>query len=200
MKRPVKTLCKYCDECRDLEYIRFDRKGNLQCFQYCKCGAEEVKLSEWYIQKDGYAYSTSRIDGRKIFYHVLFKKDENMVIDHVNGDRTDNRLRNLREVTSSENSQNLHLLWKDKRKTSKFPGVYWNKKRECWICQARKHKANHPNSIHVKKEGFKTEYEAFDYYIAILKGMGRTINTETEQYKDYLKWKGEQQQVTLDVF
>ena len=151
-------------------------------------------------QKDGYAYSTSRIDGRKIFYHVLFKKDENMVIDHVNGDRTDNRLRNLREVTSSENSQNLHLLWKDKRKTSKFPGVYWNKKRECWICQARKHKANHPNSIHVKKEGFKTEYEAFDYYIAILKGMGRTINTETEQYKDYLKWKGEQQQVTLDVF
>jgi len=195
---PLKTLCKYCNECKDFEYVRFDRNGNLQCFQYCKGGAEEVKLSEWYIQKDGYAYSTGRINGQKFFYHTLFKKDENMIIDHINGDRTDNRLRMLREITPSCNSQNIR--WEHKRKISKFPGVYYDRKHNTWRCQARKGGNNNPNRQHVSKSGFKTEYEAFDCYLSILKEMGRTINTQTEVYQDYLKWKGERQQSTLEIF
>ena len=200
MSKPTKSLCKYCNECKDFEYVRFDRKGNLQSFQYCKGGADEVKLSEWYIQKDGYAYSTRKIDGRKIFYHILFKRNDDMVIDHINGDRTDNRLRMLREISPSENSQNLHLLWKDKRIVSKFPGVYYNRKHECWMCQARKGKSNNPESIKIKREGFESEYEAFDEYCKLLKSLGREVNTETEAYKDYLRWKGEQQQSTLESF
>lgn len=195
------SLCKHCDGgCEDYEYIRFDKKGNLQCFQYCKGGAEEVALSEWYIQKDGYAYSTGQIDGRKVFYHTLFKKNETMIIDHIDGDRTDNRLRMLREISPSENSQNLHIMWKDKRKVSKFPGVYYNRKKECWTCQARKGKSNNPNSIHVKKDGFDSEYEAFECYLNILKEMNRAVNTETDAYKDYLKWKNEPKQSTLEAF
>lgn len=193
-----KSLCKHCDKCEDFEYVRFDRKGNLQCFQYCKGGSEEVKLSEWYIQKDGYAYSTSRIEGRKQFYHTLFKKNNDMIIDHIDGDRTDNRLRMLREITPSCNSQNIR--WEHKRVTSKFPGVYWNRKKECWTCQARKGKANNPETIHIKQDGFKTEYEAFEAYLQLLKEMDRTVNTETEVYKDYLRWKGEQQQATLEAW
>lgn len=192
------TLCKYCEVCEDFEYIRFDRKGNLQCFQYCKGGAEEVGLSEWYIQKDGYAYSTKNIDGKKTFYHTLFKKDKDKVIDHVSGDRTDNRLRMLREITPSCNSQNVR--WEHKRVTSKYPGVYWNRQYECWMCVAKKHKANHPDFKTLSKQGFKSEEEAFECYISFLKELGRTVNTQTEVYKDYLRWKGEQQQVTLDVF
>lgn len=200
--RPKKTLCKYCNNCEDFEYVRFDRNGNLQCFQYCKGGAEEVKLSEWYIQKDGYAYSTARIkEGKKTFYHTLFKKDDNMVIDHVNGDRTDNRLRNLREITLSENSQNIHtVMWKDKRFTSKYPGVYWNRHDECWMCVAKKHSFNNPKFEKRQMQGFKTEEEAFDQYIKFLKELGREVNTETEAYKNYMKWKGEKQQSTLEAF
>ena len=194
-----KSLCKHCDVCEDLEYVRFDRNGNLQCFQYCKGGAEEVGLSEWYIQKDGYAYSTARIkEGKKTFYHTLFKKDNDMVIDHVDGDRTDNRLRMLREITPSCNSQNIR--WEHKRIVSKFPGVYYNRKTNTWRCQARRGGSNNPNKQHVSKSGFETEYEAFDCYLSILKEMGRTINTETDAYKDYLKWKGEKQQSTLEAF
>lgn len=192
------SLCKKCEKCEDYEYSRFDRNGNLQCFQYCKGGAEEVELSNWYIQKDGYAYSTKRVNGRKTFYHTLFKKNDDMVIDHINGDRTDNRLRMLREITPSCNSQNIR--WEHKRVTSKFPGVYYNRKYECWTCAARKHKASNPNTFVKSKTGFKTEYEAFDYYLKLLKELGRTINTKTEVYQDYLRWKGEQQQSTLESF
>ena len=193
-----KSLCKHCDKCEDYEYVRFDRKGNLQCFQYCKGGADEVKLSEWYIQKDGYVYSTSKLNGKKSFYHTLFKKDKDMIIDHINGDRTDNRLRMLREITPSCNSQNIR--WEHKRVTSRFPGVYWNRKNECWMCSARKHKASNPNTYTKAKGGFKTEYEAFDYYLKLLKEMGRTVNTQTDVYQEYLQWKGEQQQSTLEAF
>lgn len=195
---PLKTLCKYCNECKDFEYVRFDKNGNLQYFQYCKGGAEEVKLSEWYIQKDGYAYSTSRIDGKKVFYHTLFKKDNDMIIDHIDGDRTDNRLRMLREITPSCNSQNIR--WEHKRVTSKFPGVYWNRHNNCWMCVAKKYGSNNPKHQQLTKQGFKTEYEAFDYYLKLLKELGRTINTQTEVYQDYLAWKGEQQQTTLEAF
>ncbi len=43
-------------------------------------------------------------------------------IDHLNGIKTDNRLANLREVTTSENDENRLLPWKMGQ--GKIPGVY----------------------------------------------------------------------------
>ena len=121
-----------------------------------------------------------------------------MIIDHINGDRTDNRLRMLREITPSCNSQNIR--WEHKRVTSRFPGVFWNRKEECWMCAAKKGKSGTPNSHVRTRRGFKTEYEAFEAYLQLLKEMDRTVNTETEVYKEYLRWKGEQQQATLEAW
>lgn len=53
-------------------------------------------------------------------------------IDHINGDRADNRICNLRSVTPQQNSQNLRL---SKQSKSGEPGVYWNEKTRKW--QAR---------------------------------------------------------------
>ena len=44
-------------------------------------------------------------------------------IDHINGDKTDNRLENLREVTYSENDANRVWAWKPNARTG-LPGVY----------------------------------------------------------------------------
>lgn len=51
-------------------------------------------------------------------------------IDHINGDRTDNRLVNLRNVTQNENAKNTKL---HKRNTSGVTGVY--KTKTSWIAR-----------------------------------------------------------------
>ena len=50
-------------------------------------------------------------------------------IDHINHERTDNRLCNLRSVTKAENHKNLS---KRSDNTSGISGVGWNKKSSKW--------------------------------------------------------------------
>lgn len=51
-------------------------------------------------------------------------------IDHINGDRQDNRIENLREVTRSQNQFNKTMC---KNNTSGTRGVSWHKKSDSWV-------------------------------------------------------------------
>lgn len=188
------TLCKSCEVCQDKEYTRKGHNGETQSFLYCNGGAEEVQLANWYIQNDGYPYSTSKIKGKRRLYHTLFKEEEGQVIDHINGDRRDNRLRNLREVTPLMNTHNYH-----NKRTSDFPGVYYNRKYGTWHAVLRQYSEKNPNHKRVSKS-FKNEFEAFDWYLQQLKEQGREPLTDAPYWGRYLKWKSEQQQSTLEAF
>jgi hypothetical protein len=52
-------------------------------------------------------------------------------IDHINGDKTDNRFENLRDVTRGENKRSY--VTKSPGKTSKFRGVYLPSGRTKWV-------------------------------------------------------------------
>lgn len=52
-------------------------------------------------------------------------------VDHINGDRTDNRWQNLRICCSSENSQNQRAARRD-NKSSGLLGVSWSKQKRRW--------------------------------------------------------------------
>lgn len=77
--------------------------------------------------KEGYLQIS--VDGRKLYVHrvIFFMKHGYLpkLIDHINMDRVDNRIENLRELTHSQN-----LLNRNGPK-----GIYFNKKNGKWAAQ-----------------------------------------------------------------
>ena len=71
-------------------------------------------------------------------------------IDHINGDKTDNRMENLREVSNSENNQNRVWAWKPNARTG-LPGVYPSSD------------IRYSTEIFGKKFHFHDKYEAFHH-------------------------------------
>jgi hypothetical protein len=60
-------------------------------------------------------------------------------IDHINGNPSDNKWINLREITNSENLKNQK---KQSNNRSGFNGVYWNNQRKKWQAQIQINKKN----------------------------------------------------------
>ncbi len=60
----------------------------------------------------------------------------NFEIDHINHDRTDNKLINLRDVTHQENCQNKQI---NKNNTSGVCGVGWHKVTSKWAAKIKVH-------------------------------------------------------------
>lgn len=56
------------------------------------------------------------------------------VVDHINGDKTDNRISNLRSVTLQKNNMNQRM---NRRNTSGVTGVYLNRRSGCWCAQMK---------------------------------------------------------------
>ena len=84
-----------------------------------------------YITKQG--YSSILYEGETYLIHRLIWKwiynEEPNIIDHINGDKLDNRLVNLRDVDRGINARNRS---KQANNTSGFTGVVWNKKNNNW--------------------------------------------------------------------
>ena len=89
-----------------------------------------------------------------LFVHGEFPTGD---LDHVNRDRQDNRIANLRIASKSENQWNRSL---DKDNTSGFMGVSWHKKDKKWRARIQAHKKNR----HLGN--FDTPEEAHEAYLA----------------------------------
>jgi len=92
------------------------------------CSFPETKHSE------GYSYFKI-LKTRKLSHQWAFLYCMGYIpieIDHINGDRTDNRICNLRDVSHKENMKNLKI---SKKNTSGVVGVTWNKNANKWQAQ-----------------------------------------------------------------
>lgn len=81
-----------------------------------------------FIHVLGYGYYRAHILAWKMFYG----KEPNSELDHINRNRSDNRICNLREVTHLENSRNKSDY---KNNKSGLRGVSWKRSHERWVSQ-----------------------------------------------------------------
>lgn len=85
-------------------------------FVWCKSRSHRVGKPAGWKKRDGYIYI--RLDGRLWSAHRLawlhhYGEHPRNTIDHINRDKTDNRIANLRDVSFLENMQNV--AWPDRR-------------------------------------------------------------------------------------
>lgn len=98
----------------------------------------EMSKYKWHLSH-GYAKRNSvksdRIEGARIsiYMHTILNKTPNgKETDHANMNRLDNRKKNLRAASSSENSFNC-LKPKRSISSSRFKGVSWAKHAKKWM-------------------------------------------------------------------
>ena len=113
--------------------------------------------------KAGYIYLS--IDGRRYLAHRLawayvYGEMPNMSIDHINRNKSDNRIENLRIATSIQNSWNRN---ETKRSSSGFKGVFWDGHTNKWIARIC------INGKHKNLGRFQAKEDARDAYVAFAK-------------------------------
>lgn len=69
-------------------------------------------FNKWYVNKRGYVQSDKRNGKDKrlryLLHRVVTNCPEDMMVDHINGNKLDNRLENLRICIKQQNSYNIH--------------------------------------------------------------------------------------------
>jgi len=86
-------------------------------------------------------------------HRKILNVDDKTQVDHINGNGLDNRKCNLRIVTARQNCQNKHIPM-----SSKYPGVYWDKRRNKWAVSIT------INGVKKFLGRFNNEKEAFECY------------------------------------
>lgn len=89
-----------------------------------------TEMSKW--QFDRYAFCTRKVNGKykSIRMHrLIMDPPDGMVVDHINGDKLDNRRENLRVVSQRENAINRHV---PPGSSTGLYGVYWDNSKRKW--------------------------------------------------------------------
>lgn len=124
----------YCDFEKGKLYWYIKPSGKIERESRLKTWNSRYSNHEAFTTKDDKGYFVGRIfklpfkAHRVIWalYHGEWPQNE---IDHINRNKADNRISNLRDVTSSQNNQNKSLKSSNKTGVS---GVYWDEARSKW--------------------------------------------------------------------
>lgn len=116
---------------------------------------ESAEAFRWF--EDAYGYAVASIGGKmRKMHRVLTAAPKDKQVDHINGNRLDNRRENLRLCDCSGNARNMTKLRKDN--TSGFMGVYWGKRAKKWLAQI---------NLEGKRKGlgsFNSKEDAYEVY------------------------------------
>ena len=106
------------------------------------------------LDKDGYLcikVSNKTYKAHRLAWYLHYGDWPKDQLDHINGIRNDNRIENLREVTSQQNNFNRVS---NKKSTSSYKGVSWVKRDKRWVAQIQVDGKN------IRLGSFKNEIDA----------------------------------------
>ncbi len=108
------------------------------------CDRHLLESGKWYMHANGYLIG--RMPGwespnQQFLHRIIMNPPKGLYVDHINGNRLDNRRDNLRIVTKAQNSMNSLKAHRNK-KTSKYKGVFWVKQRQCFFAKIKINRKN----------------------------------------------------------
>lgn len=116
-------------------------------------------------------YKTGRILGKAVLAHrvawvMYYKQDPHWIVDHINGNKTDNRISNLRIASHLENTANQKIRVTN---SSGAKGVKWHKGAKKWVAVITKNYQDiHLGCFDLKEEAIfaraKAEKELFGQF------------------------------------
>jgi len=153
-------------------YNRYEFCGNYVTMYTLKNEPFDVDLDDfWKVKdycwrKDGDGYLKSQDNGNPILLHRLIMNcPDDMVVDHINHDITDNRKSNLRIATVRQNNMNRKL---QSNNTSGVVGVYKPNGSNRWVAQIRiRNKGIHLGSFASLDEAISARKEAEQKYFGV---------------------------------
>lgn len=135
--------------CYNAERIKQQRKFNeyeivdeyvkvkLNDENYMLCDIEDwerLKGHYWYLGDTGYAMCETMKTGVLRFHKLATGTTADVIIDHINRNKLDNRKSNLRIATYSVNAINRGL---QSNNTTGYAGVHFNKKNQNWNARVK---------------------------------------------------------------
>ena len=117
--------------------LNYDSETGIFTWKISKSGIKNINQIAGNV--DIYGYHRIKINQKiykahRLAWLYIYGEMPKNKIDHINRIKNDNRICNLREATISQNGFNQNL---NKRNTSGFRNVSWNKRNKKWIVALR---------------------------------------------------------------
>lgn len=113
-----------------IRYPIYDKQKNIRCYTLIEhIDLNRISSYSWSLM--GRDYIKSRIDGKDVYLHRFIMKQDNpdIIVDHINRNKLDNRRSNLRLANRKQNAFNRN---KSSNKSSKYKGVSLDKSKGLW--------------------------------------------------------------------
>lgn len=108
----------------------------------------------WWLDNRGYAMTAIKHNGKwknQLMHRMIMDvNDRWMLVDHINGNPSDNRRSNLRLCTNAENMRNRGAT---KNNTSGVKGLHYHKQCNLWQARIRLNGKQYTKSFACKKHG-----------------------------------------------